>query len=229
MKFPPNLLAAIPVLVFSALGLRSSAAEIEVRERIQLLPAKDMSQFYTWIEQQGVDKDPDGVFNLQDGTLRVSGSAKGYAATRQTYTNYRLVAEYRWGKEAPDNDSGIFVNCIGPDRAWMTSLEVQLATKSKDKSGDLVLLGGPATKITIDGQSQKGFAYIRRKGDLDYEKPFGEWNTLEIVYDGGQFRISVNGKVTVEGTEAEPRSGKIFLQSNKGEIFFRKVELLPLK
>lgn len=228
MKFPQSLAALFSFLAISFLGISAFAADIEVKEKIQILPAKDLSQFYTWIEQQGVNKDPEGVFSLQDGTLRVAGTAKGYAATRQTYTNYRLVAEYKWGKAAPDNDSGIFVNCVGPDRAWMTSLEVQLATKTRDKSGDLVLLGGPTTKITVDGQPQKAFAYLRRKGDLDYEKPVGEWNTMEIVYDAGRFQISVNGKVTLEGTDAEPRAGKIFLQSNKGEIFFRKVDLLPL-
>lgn len=229
MKFLYVFRKAFGFIAGAIFSFSAVAADIEVRERIQLLPAKDMSQFYTWIDKLGVDKDPDGVFTLQDGTLRVAGTARGYAATRQTYSSYRLVAEYRWGKAAADNDSGIFVNCIGPDKQWMTSLEVQLATKTKDKSGDLVLIGRPTTKISIDGQPQIASGYLRRRGELDYENPIGEWNTMEIVYDAGRFQISLNGKVTLEGTDAEPRAGKIFLQSNKGEIFFRKVELLPAK
>ena len=229
MKPTGSHLFRATLLFGAALLLTARVLAADVTEKIQLLPAKDLGAFYSWIEQQGVNKDPNQVFTLQDGVLRVAGTAKGYVATKLEYSNYRLVAEYKWGKTAPDNDSGIFVHCIGPDKAWMTSLEINLATKPKDHSGDLVLLGGPTVKIKVNGEVKKGFSYLRRRGEINYEKPVGEWNTLEILCDGGKLQVSINGKVTLEGTDAEPHAGKIFLQSNKGEIFFGKCELHPLK
>ena len=198
------------------------------KEKIQLIPAKDQSAFYSWIDRQGVDKDPKKVFSWKDGVLHIAGTDRGYVATKAEYANYRLVAEYKWGKESPDNDSGIFVHCVGPDKAWMTSVEVQIATRPNTKSGDVVLIGGPTTTLTIDGKQKKGGTQTRKSG-ADYEKPAGEWNTMEILCDGGKVRVSINGKVALEGTDAQPSAGKIFLQSNKGEIIFRKVELHPLK
>ena len=38
-----------------------------------------------------------------------------------------------------------------------------------------------------------------------------------------------NGKVTVDGKGANPQAGQIFLQSNGAEIFFRRLDLIPIE
>ena len=83
--------------------------------------------------------------------------------------------------------------------------------------------------FTLKGKAQQGFAMLTRTGAINYEKPIGEWNTMEVTCDGDRVEVKVNGRVTNTGTAAEPRAGKIFLQSTKNEIFFRRWELLPLK
>jgi hypothetical protein len=60
------------------------------------------------------------------------------------------------------------------------------------------------------------------------ENPVGEWNRYEIVLDGTKLDVSVNGKKVNAATVADVVAGPIGLQSEGGEIHFRKVELQPL-
>lgn len=228
MKPTPSHLFRTTLLIGVALISTTTAPAADVKEKIQLLPAKDLSACYTFVKDLGVDKDPNHVFTLTNGMVRIAGTARGYLATKAEYSNYRLVAEYRWGKEATNNDSGIFVHCVGPDKDWMQSLEIQVATTPKTHSGDIILIGGQATKLTVTGTPRQGNRFPRT-GEINYEKPIGEWNTMEVTCDGGRVEVKVNGRVTNIGTDASPRAGKIFLQSNQNEIFFRRWELHPLK
>ena len=62
----------------------------------------------------------------------------------------------------------------------------------------------------------------------DAEKPTGEWNTVEVVCDGDKITNIVNGVVVNEGTKASVTKGRILLQSEGAEVYYRKVELQPL-
>lgn len=66
------------------------------------------------------------------------------------------------------------------------------------------------------------------RGAHDVEKPVGEWNTLEVICAGGLVRVILNGVVVNEGFDAVPRSGKILLQSEFAEVFYRNIELRPV-
>lgn len=216
------------ILILSSVFVPGSLRAAEtLKEPLLLIPAKDTSAFYSFVNGHGVDKDPDKVFTWTGGILRVSGTKGGYVATKAEYSEFRLVAEYKWGKASPENDSGIFIHCVGPDKIWMQSLEIQIADRANTKTGDLVLLGGPTTKVEVDGKPRQSFASIPRKDSLNYEKPIGEWNTIEILSKAGNLEIRVNGKTTMEAKQVFPTAGKIFLQSNKNEIFFRRFELHP--
>ena len=49
-----------------------------------------------------------------------------------------------------------------------------------------------------------------------------------MIAAGKNIRYVVNGKVALEATGADPARGKILLQSEGAEVFFRKIELIPL-
>jgi hypothetical protein len=68
----------------------------------------------------------------------------------------------------------------------------------------------------------KGF-----RGERDVEKPAGEWNRFEIVAAGDSLKYILNGVTVNEVVKVSPRRGKIQIQSEGAEIFFRKVDLLP--
>ena len=67
------------------------------------------------------------------------------------------------------------------------------------------------------------------RGPEDVEKPLGEWNTVEIICDGNTIISKLNGKIVNKATNVRPSKGKILFQSEGAEIFFRKIDLTPLK
>jgi hypothetical protein len=71
----------------------------------------------------------------------------------------------------------------------------------------------------------------------DYEKPVGEWNSLDLYAVGDRAVHVVNGKVAliltnlrqvVNGKELPLTGGKIELQTESAEVFYRIIEIQPL-
>ena len=63
----------------------------------------------------------------------------------------------------------------------------------------------------------------------EVERPHGKWNVLELVTDGNTVRQYVNGKLVNEGTDPFPSEGKILFQSEGAEVYFRNIQLYPLR
>ncbi|MFT5131390.1 MAG: hypothetical protein ACI8W8_005026, partial [Rhodothermales bacterium] len=182
------------------------------------------SKFSVVTGRQRLAKDPNNVFTLREGELLVSGVEPGFLITRQSFTNYRLTAEYRWDTDAPDRDSGIFVNTVESDNEY-TSLECNLLGPGKGQSGQLQLFGRGRKQLIVSGQTKKQGAVLSQQ-PKSAEKPVGQWNTMEVVNDLGQFEIKVNGKLTIAGLAPQPSAGSIMLQSNRGAIRFRNVKVV---
>jgi len=66
------------------------------------------------------------------------------------------------------------------------------------------------------------------RGKYDLERPVGEWNTLECIAFEDQISIYLNGTLVNEAINVKPGSGRIQIQSEGAEIFFRRVEITPL-
>lgn len=75
-----------------------------------------------------------------------------------------------------------------------------------------------------DWKDVKGF-----RGPRDVEKPVGEWNRFEIIAAGDMLEYVLNGVTVMKVTNVQPRRGRIQIQSEMAEIFYRKVDLIPLK
>lgn len=67
------------------------------------------------------------------------------------------------------------------------------------------------------------------RGPKDVEKPVGEWNLIEAIVEGGNFTYFLNGVKVNEARNCVFTSGKLLFQSEGAEIFFRRIELHPLK
>ncbi|MDP2041994.1 MAG: DUF1080 domain-containing protein [Algoriphagus sp.] len=63
------------------------------------------------------------------------------------------------------------------------------------------------------------------RGNQDVENPVGEWNRVECLVEGDKISIFLNGKLVNQASNVRPSRGKIQIQSEGAEIFFRKVEL----
>jgi hypothetical protein len=209
---------------------------------VALFNGKSLDGWYTYIRH--ADKsdpyaDPKKIFQVEDGVIHVSGQEFGCLMTKQEYENYRLTVEFKWGekkwppreKATTRRDSGILYHCVGADRVWPKSIECQI---QEHDCGDFFLVGG--TAITHDGQAfprpnpAKPKAMINRIiKSRDAEKPHGEWNTVEVLCLGDTVTHIVNGEIVNQGTGASVTRGKILLQSEGAEVYYRKVELQPLK
>lgn len=67
------------------------------------------------------------------------------------------------------------------------------------------------------------------RGRQDVESPLGEWTRYEVIADGDKVTYLVNGKVVNEGYGSSLSEGKIIIQSEGAELYFRKIDLEPLK
>ncbi len=276
MKLIPLLaLLALPLTIASA----ETAGPIAPRQTIALFNGKDLSNFYTWDAKHG-RSDPDRVFTVVDQidgapAIRMSGQQYGGIITRERYTNYRLVAEFRWGsvtwepRKDRARDSGILLHCQGeegnakPDfkSPWMRSVEYQII---EGATGDVIIVGGydrgstepvfptlkskvapgtrlwdPAGKLEEFGRGKNRVDcrykdpqwkdVLGFRGPRDVEKPVGEWNRIEVICDGGSLIYFLNGEKVVELQDCSVTEGKLLFQSEGAELFFRKIELHPLK
>ena len=99
---------------------------------------------------------------------------------------------------------------------------------------------GPGEHIIV--HKKGGERFTASAGDgvtpaVDPEKPRGEWNTVEVISMGSTGIHIVNGVVNlvltnarfVEGGKVIPLTkGKIQLQSEGAEVFYRKIEVRPI-
>ena len=67
------------------------------------------------------------------------------------------------------------------------------------------------------------------RGAKDLEKPTGQWNRQEVICDGATITNIVNGVVVNFAYDSSHTGGKIQVQSEGAEIFFRRIELRPIK
>jgi hypothetical protein len=115
---------------------------------IQLFNGKDLSGLYTWLKDEKYE-DPRQVFSVKDGMLHISGDGLGYICTKQSYKDYHLIIEFRWGDQTwgsrvnKTKDSGVLVHCIGADGGFggvfMAGVEAQII---QGGVGDFIVCSG---------------------------------------------------------------------------------------
>jgi len=190
--------------------------------------------------------------------IHVSGQGFGVMMTTATFTNVHLRLQIKWGdlkwskKIGKPFDTGLLYFCYseagGADKTWPRSFEFQICQK---EFGDLYAI---ASQITVparkDGKLWRydpagtNTLFLQKKpvGNhcahiVDAEKPKGEWNTLDLITFNGDSIHVVNGRVVMrlhnaqrlDGDAPAPvTSGKISLQTEGGECYFRNVEVLPI-
>lgn len=156
-------LFAVAAISLGACQLDPAVSEgepVEVTEPTVLYDGgsvNDLSRFYTWLGPRGYE-DPLRAFTIVDQidgapAIRLSGEEWGGIVTRDRYSRYRLIAEFRWGSVTWKprlnlaRKSGILLHCQGPDgnfkptldSPWMTSIEFEIFD---GRTGDAVLVPG---------------------------------------------------------------------------------------
>jgi hypothetical protein len=65
------------------------------------------------------------------------------------------------------------------------------------------------------------------QGPRDFENAAGEWNVLICEVVENEITIYVNGMMANKATNVKPNKGRIQIQSEAAEIFFRRVDIIP--
>ena len=105
----------------------------------------------------------------------------------------------------------------------------------KDRDGENVFdpNGQPQVfnrgRINWWGRSEDWADKLGFRGPQDVESPGLEWTHIEAVVSGNRLQYFVNGKLVNEGTDSSFTEGKIMIQSEGAEIYFRRIDLEPLK
>jgi len=164
--------------------------------------------------------------------------------------------EKRWPpRDKTVRDSGLLYHCVGEQGAqgtfWMRSQELQIQERDcgdywsvagaivdvegvrKDGKGPVVYKKG-GMKYTVPSKESGGNRIVKSP---DNEKKTGEWNTIELLCVGQTSVHIVNGKVNmiltgsrqkVDGKEVPLTKGKLQLQSESAEVYYRAVAIRPL-
>jgi hypothetical protein len=132
-----------------------------------------------------------------------------------------------------EGGTGDFILVAGYDAGTSTTPTLVVrATKDRDSEDVYVPEGAPRQfergRINWFGRDPDWTDTLGFRGRQDVESRAGDWTRLEVTCKDRAITIHVNGVLVNAGADASVSSGRIMLQSEGAEIFFRRVELLPL-
>ncbi|GAP72509.1 hypothetical protein SAMD00024442_34_9 [Candidatus Symbiothrix dinenymphae] len=208
---------------------------------------EDLSQWRIYQKDIGYDVNEKNVFSVvkDNGELVLhnTGEIFGCIFTKQDFRNYHLKLQYKFGtvkyppREDKARDSGILYHSQGEAgvdgywQTWMLSQEFQVMEYSPEEgvSGDYYAMATAQVNVVGDATVSNRYPVTG-----NYTSPAGEWTTLELFcYEGKSLHV-VNGKLALalenssyrNGDELLPLvEGKIQLQSEAAEIFFKDIQI----
>ncbi len=152
-------------------------------KKVVLFDGKSLDRFYVWLRETRFE-DPKRVFSIQAGELRISGEDWGGITTKESFRDYRLVVEWRWGgathgkRLRAARDSGILVHAHGPDGAaggaWLESIEAQII---EGGTGDIILVAGQSRpSLTVDTRTGEDRQLYWQPGGTPVTRDRGRFN-----------------------------------------------------
>ncbi len=229
----------LPVLFFTSFACQSESqsqnemAESE-NESISLFNGEDLNGWHADVPAMDENPDTTDAFVVRDGMLVSFGDPRGHLITDKEYSDYRLVAEYRFPGE-PGN-CGVLVHASTPRALYEMfpkSIEVQMM---HENAGDFWVIVEDITVPDMVERRGPGEEWGIREGDNrrivnltdDSENLLGEWNRMTIETLGDSLKVWVNGDLVNFGYDATAESGHIAIQAEGAEVEFKKIELTPI-
>ena len=191
-----------------------------------------------------VNCDPD-TWTWRDGVAHSTGKPVGVIRSKNPITNFELVVQWRHLKSA--GNSGIFV--------WASPESIEKLTKGVGRLPDgievQVLDNGYAERyekrhnkkpdwFTTHGDvfptgpaRMKPFPPVAPNGKRSFpsenrSKDAGQWNHYYVRAINGEVRLWVNGTEVSGGTECQPATGYLCLESEGSPVEFRHLRLREL-
>ena len=184
------------------------------------------------------------TWTWKNDLLSCTGQPIGVMRTQQLFSNFELVVE--WRHLRPAGNSGVFVwvpeealKELKPNVLPQGGIEVQMLDhgfaeqyeKRSGKKGDWFSTNGDIFAV---GKSKlKPFPPTSPNGSRSFprkqlSKGVGEWNHYYVRAINGEVRLWVNGEEVSGGSDAEPRTGYLCLESEGSPIEFRNLRIRQL-
>ncbi len=226
-----------PTMMKQLLCLLSITFPLLAAEPTSLFDGKTLTGWKSDVPKADEDPNLPPVFIVRDGKLVSLGKPGGHLVTEKEFSNYKLVVEYRFAKEA--GNCGVLVHASTPRylyNMFPKSVEVQMQS---GEAGDFWCIGENIEVPDMEKRRPRKDASQKFGGEKtdarriinlteSSEKPLGEWNTMEIECKGAEIKVHVNGDLVNNGFNSTVSKGKIALQAEGVEVEFRKLELTPL-
>jgi hypothetical protein len=237
------LVAAIGCVVFLAAGVENAAGE-----KPKALPRAVIDGTGPGWRPLGekdfvnVNCDPE-TWNWKGNDLHCTGRPIGVARSVKPYTNFELVLQWKHLKSA--GNSGVFV--------WAPEAPLKALKRDQLPQGIEVQVLDHGYKDQYESQTKKKATWFTTHGDLfpvhgSKMKPFaptspdgsrsfprkelskgvGEWNHYYVRCINGEVRLWVNGEEVSGGSDCEPRTGYLCLESEGSPIDFKDIRLREL-
>ncbi len=194
---------------------------------------------------------PDVTKPQQNGYLATNDEFRNYQVHAEFKWGEKKFAGAR-GPTTRPRDSGLLYHIYGPDHVWPQCMEFQI---QEHDVGDLWLLNvEPRPNVTVTAsttQPDKAGLYVYQSGGSPVSAPsrrnsqrvyhnasydsLTDWNTVDLYATNDQAVQVVNGHVANAVTNIRIGAngpaivqGKIALQAEGSEIYFRNVQIKPL-
>jgi hypothetical protein len=184
------------------------------------------------------------TWTWKDGVIHCTGQPVGVIRTKTPFTNFELVVE--WQHKRSGGNSGVFVwtseaalKDLKPGALPPGGIEVQILDhgyaeqyeKSTGKKGDWFSTNGDV--FPVGTAKMKPFPPTSPSGERSFprknlSKGAGEWNHYYIRCINGEVRLWVNGEEVSGGTECNPRTGFLCLESEGAPIEFKNLRIREL-
>jgi hypothetical protein len=184
------------------------------------------------------------TWSWKNGVVRCTGQPVGVIRSQETFANFELVATWRHLREG--GNSGIFVwtsdaalKDLEPGSLPHGGIEVQVLdlgyTKQYEASS-----GNKADWFTTHGDvfpvgtaKMKPFSPTSPSGERSFprkqlSKGVGQWNHYYVRCINGEVRLWVNGEEVSGGSDCEPRTGYLCLESEGAPVEFKDLRIRKL-
>jgi hypothetical protein len=184
------------------------------------------------------------TWTWKDGVAHCTGKPVGVIRSQKMFTNFELVATWRHLRSG--GNSGIFVwtaeaalKGLTPGKLPPGGIEVQVLDlgyaeqyeRSEGKKADWFTTHGDV--FPVGTAKMKPFPPTSPSGERSFprkqlSKGVGQWNHYYVRCINGEVRLWVNGEEVSGGTDCEPRTGYLCLESEGAPVEFKDLRIREL-
>ena len=188
----------------------------------------------------------DDTWSEKDGLIKCKGNCIGVIRSKKQFTNFEMVLQWRHLKKA--GNSGVFVwspqkslDRLKPKTNGLPhGIEVQILDlgyteqyeKSSGRKADWFTCHGDV--FPVGSSKMKPFKPVapnkrRSFPSANHSRGVGQWNHYYIRAINGEVRLWVNGHEVSGGTDCEPATGFVALESEGAPLEFKGIRIRVLK